>query len=138
MSLDVFSPKSLSLSFVKIRDYKEGGADDKEAAVNEDTAVRRSSMAFSIMCMFLTVLYAGFAGLTFAFSKSVLEELLNDDREEMSSRNKILSAHNTTHFVGGHHHYNDGYIGERFDVRRPNSVVGGGGFASPAPDTSII
>ena len=64
--------------FFKIRDYKEGGAEEKEA-VNEDTAVRRSSMAFSIMCMFLTVLYAGFAGLTFAFSKSLLEELLIDD-----------------------------------------------------------
>ena len=105
--------------------------------MNDDTAVRRSSMAFSIMCMFLTVLYAGFAGLTFAFSKSVLEELLDDDREEMSSRNKILSSHNATHFVGGHHLYNDGYIGERFDVRRPNPVVGGG-FAAPAPDASII
>ena len=122
--------------FFKIRDYKEGGAEEKEA-VNEDTAVRRSSMAFSIMCMFLTVLYAGFAGLTFAFSKSLLEELLIDDREEMSNRNKTLSSHNTTHFVGGHHHFNDGYIGERFDVRRPNSVVGGG-FTAPAPDTSII
>jgi hypothetical protein len=94
-------------------------------------------MAFSIMCMFLTVLYAGFAGLTFAFSKSVLEELIDDDREEMS-RNKIISSHNnhhSTHFVGGHH-FNDGYIGERFDVRRPNPV--GGGFAAPTTDASII
>jgi hypothetical protein len=92
-------------------------------------------MAFSIMCMFLTVLYAGFAGLTFAFSKSVLEELLVDDREEMS-RNKILSSSNhPTHYVGGHH-YNDGYIGERFDVRRQPTV--GGGFSAPTPDASII
>lgn len=101
----------------------------------EDTAVRRSSMAFSIMCMFLTVLYAGFAGLSFAFSKSVLEELVSDEREEVSARNKILSSSNhPTHFVGGHH-YNDGYIGERFDVRRQS---GPGGFSAPAPDTSII
>ena len=92
-------------------------------------------MAFSIMCMFLTVLYAGFAGLTFAFSKSVLEELLVDEREEQS-RHKILSSSNhPTHFVGGHH-YNDGYIGERFDVRRQPTV--GGGFTSSAQDSSII
>jgi hypothetical protein len=95
-------------------------------------------MAFSIMCMFLTVLYAGFAGLTFAFSKSVLEELLDDEQEEIA-RNKILSSHNNhhhpTHFVGGH--YNDGYIGERFDVVRRQPPVGGG-FAATATDSSII
>lgn len=84
-------------------------------------------MAFSIMCMFLTVLYAGFAGLTFAFSKSVLEELLVDEREETARR----TSSNPTHFVGG---YNDGYIGERFDVRRPT----GGGFVAPPPANSIV
>jgi hypothetical protein len=112
------------LDISQIRDYREG-EDNKEARV--DTAVRRSSMAFSIMCMFLTVLYAGFAGLTFAFSKSILEELLIDEREEASRK----TSSNRSHFVGG---YNDGYIGERFDVRRP----GTGGFVAPPPDTSII
>lgn len=86
-------------------------------------------MAFSIMCMFLTVLYAGFAGLTFAFSKSVMDELIEDERLEsamVSSRGKS----NPTHFVGGY----DGYIGERFDVLRN----GAGGFVTPAPDNNII
>jgi hypothetical protein len=85
-------------------------------------------MAFSIMCMFLTVLYAGFAGLTFAFSQSVLEELLVDEREDSARK----TSSNPTHFVGG---YNDGYIGERFDVRRP---PGAGGFVAPPPENSII
>lgn len=142
-----------------IRDYQEGGgggAEDKDAAQYEDTAVRRSSMAFSIMCMFLTVLYAGFAGLSFAFSKSVLEELNNDERDEILLRNNtkstnLLSSHH--HPFGGHNsigtntghpHYHttvDGYIGERFDVvpsRRPPVVSNGGGFASNAPDNGII
>ena len=91
-------------------------------------------MAFSIMCMFLTVLYAGFAGLTFAFSKSVLEELLEDERHEnalASSRGKP----NPTHFVGGYVSASDGYIGERFDVRRSNGATG---FVAPTPDKSII
>lgn len=86
-------------------------------------------MAFSIMCMFLTVLYAGFAGLTFAYSKSVLEELLEDERLE----NALASARcksNPTHFVGGY----DGYIGERFDVRRNGPT----GFVAPVPEKNII
>jgi len=85
-------------------------------------------MAFSIMCMFLTVLYAGFAGLTFLFSQAVLEELVEDERLE----NSLVSSRgmsNPAHFVGGY----DGYIGERFDVRRS----GAGGFVAP-PDKSII
>jgi len=75
------------------------------------------------MCMFLTVLYAGFAALTFAFSKAVLSEMAADEHEDAlaSTRNHK----NTAHFVGGY----DGYIGERFDVR-PN---GASGFVAPTP-----
>ena len=69
--------------------------------------------------MFLTVMYAGFAALTFAFSKSVLEELAEDERETI--RNTPRSK--PPGFVGGY----DGYIGERFDVRR------NGGFVAPPP-----
>ena len=70
--------------------------------------------------MFLTVLYAGFAALTFTFSKTVLSEMECDEHEEAlaSTRNKSAA-----HFVGGY----DGYIGERFDVR-PN---GASGFVAP-------
>lgn len=106
----------------QIRDYKEG-----EPEQDKDTAVHRSSMAFSIMCVFLTVLYAGFAGLTFTFSKAVLGEMTADFHEDglSSTRSK-----KTSHFVGGY----DGYIGERFDVR-PNSTSG---FVAPQPSEGTL
>ena len=63
-------------------------------------------MAFSIMCMFLTVVYAGFAALAYAFSHSILEENSADAREESYASHTRKSS-NTF----------GGYIGERFDVR---------------------
>lgn len=75
--------------------------------------MHRSSLAFSIMCMVLTVLYAGFAALTFAFSQSILEEMAADEHEEALQSTRTPK---TNHFVtpgGGY----DGYIGERFDMR---------------------
>lgn len=80
-------------------------------------------MAFSVMCMVLTVLYAGFAGLTFAFSRSVLDELDEDERLEALSSNRNTNSHFTAGTT-----YN-GYIGERFDVRRVNTQ----GFVTPKP-----
>ena len=71
------------------------------------------------MCMVLTVLYAGFAALTFAFSKAVLSEMAEDEHEDALNSTRSKNAH----FVTGY----DGYIGERFDVR-PNS-----GFVAPTP-----
>jgi hypothetical protein len=86
-------------------------------------------MAFSILCMVLTVLYAGFAALTFAYANGVIEEHTIDEREEamISTRNK------TVHFNAGY----DGYIGERFDVGRPRNG-GPAGFVSPsAPEAAL-
>jgi hypothetical protein len=83
-------------------------------------------MAFSILCMVLTVIYAGFAALTFAYSNGVIDEYIMDEREEqlmLSTRNK-----NVVHFNTGY----DGYIGERFDVGRPT------GFVSPTvPEATL-
>lgn len=75
-------------------------------------------MAFSIMCMFLTVIYAAFAALTYTYSKAVLEEMQEDDKHEL----QMITPRQNTQFVGGY----DGYIGERFDVRRASS-----GFVAP-------
>ena len=85
-------------------------------------------MVFSILCMFLTVVYASFAALTFTYANSIMEEHILDEREEamLSTRNK------TGHFNGY-----DGYIGERFDVGRPRNS-GPAGFVSPsAPDATL-
>jgi hypothetical protein len=105
-------------------------------------------MAFSIMCMFLTVLYAGFAALTFSFSHSIIEEHAADERDEA-----LAMAHHSNynqHKMTPHHHivagFNsngfDGYIGERFDVHRsisrgPNTG-GVGGFVPKGGDVSQL
>jgi hypothetical protein len=110
---------------IKIRDYSDAEDNgDQEISYDSD---RRSSMVFSILCMFLTVVYAGFAALTFAYANSIMEEHAFDEREEamLSTRNK------TGQFMGY-----DGYIGERFDVGRPRN--GPAGFVSPsAPDATL-
>jgi hypothetical protein len=97
----------------QIRDYQREGEERGDAS---NSAVEISSMAFSIMCMFLTVVYAGFAALTFAFSHSVMEENNADAREEAYSHNRKSSTGMFT----------SGYIGERFDVRPQ------GGFVAPS------
>jgi hypothetical protein len=79
----------------------------------------------------LTVLYAGFAALTFTFSSAVMEEHAHDAREQsmMSTRSKS----------GSHFNGYDGYIGERFDVGVGRTRNGPVGFVSPAPpDTMLI
>jgi hypothetical protein len=96
----------------EIRDYPREGEDGQSAYNN--TAVERTSMVFSIMCMFLTVIYAGFAALTFAFSHAIIEENNADAREEsltLSGKGKSINPI-----------FSSGYIGERFDVR-PSGFV---------------
>eukprot|EP00521_Asterionellopsis_glacialis_P013071 CAMPEP_0195296622 /NCGR_PEP_ID=MMETSP0707-20130614/19847_1 /TAXON_ID=33640 /ORGANISM="Asterionellopsis glacialis, Strain CCMP134" /LENGTH=287 /DNA_ID=CAMNT_0040358191 /DNA_START=285 /DNA_END=1145 /DNA_ORIENTATION=+ len=68
----------------EIKDYiREGEEADQDDYSNEEiAALERASVVFSIMCMFLTVLYTGFAGFTFVSSKEVLEEFEADAREE--------------------------------------------------------
>lgn len=98
----------------QIRDYREGEDRNREEQ-NAAGVNNRSSMAFSIMCMFLTLMYAGFATLTFVLSSSVLKEMDKDERTDL-------------HAQTGTVYHNNGYIGERFDVRRPTT-----GFVSPKP-----
>ena len=90
-------------------------------------------MAFSIMCMFLTVMYAGFAALTFSFSHSILEEHSHDEREEMPQHQMhkmTLHSHCSNAGYDG-----TGYIGERFDVHRSRQTTPGvvGSFVAPKP-----
>ena len=113
------------LSTHKIRDSREGddrGGADQVYGQREN----RLSMAFSILCMVLTVLYAGFAALTFFYSNGVMDEYTLDEREEammLSTRNKTVVNFNVGY---------DGYIGDRFDVGRP------AGFVSPtAPEATL-
>mmetsp|Transcript_15723 Transcript_15723/g.36211 ORF Transcript_15723/g.36211 Transcript_15723/m.36211 type:complete len:250 (-) Transcript_15723:238-987(-) len=95
----------------QIRDNREG-EDRGGGAANQYYGQRETrSMAFSIMCIVLTILYGGFAALTLAYAPDVINEHALDERDDImmtSTRNK------TVHFNAGY----DGYIGERFDVGR--------------------
>ena len=77
--------------------------------------------------MFLTVIYAGFAALTYAYANTIMSEHAIDEREEamLSTRNKA-----------GHFNAYNGYIGERFDVGigRP----GPASFVSPAAPEATL
>lgn len=102
----------------EIRDYPREGeerARDNESSA-QNTALERSSVAFSIMCMFLTVLYAGFAAMTYAFSQSVLIENENTPQEYDDQARHTNSAYS-------------GYIDNRFDVQLTSGTKTG--FVAP-------
>jgi hypothetical protein len=94
----------------------------------------KSSTAFSILCMFLTVLYAGFAALVFAYSEDWMEENRQDLRREA-----LRPTSSDDDFMGGYGDGGDddrpnrerirgdgrrGLIGNRFTVPSPGSAVG--------------
>jgi hypothetical protein len=68
-------------------------------------------MAFSIMCMFLTVLYLAFAATLYVFAQSLLEE--NDMDEEM---HRGQQQQQQQHGYNGQQHAYSGYIDNRFDI----------------------
>ena len=99
--------------------YNYGENQKNEQAAEE--GVERSSYAFSVMCAFLAVLYAGFAALVYAYS----DEILAENRAD--ARNEALSPSDpdpTPGYIGG----------ERFGVVttnpgiRPGDVGGERGF----------
>jgi len=65
----------------EIRDFVEAEGGREEGRMNNNV-ITKSSTAFSFLCVFLTILYAGFAGLTFCHSKDLLEENKADTRVE--------------------------------------------------------
>jgi len=98
----------------EVRDFREGeDRGNGDGGSSSYARADRSSIAFSIMCVFLTLLYAGFAALTFSFAHNVIQEQEQDVLEEARMPRK-----NTGTFG-----YN-GYIGERFDVARSKRSAG--------------
>lgn len=91
---------------------REDAQDDQESVVDQ------SSFAFSIMCVFFTIMYAGFALLIFWNSNALLEESVADAREEESNAERPLPETNDApgYFFGG----------DRFGVghRRPYAAAG--------------
>lgn len=127
-SLLMFSNLTLVCSVLfgefQIRDYQrdgEGGGKDEEWI--QDSALSRSSLAFSIMCVFLTVLYAGFAALVFTFADDLLRENAIDSRRE------ALTPSDPVH--------GSGYIdNDRFGVRGKPTHTNSEGFVSPQQSCS--
>lgn len=115
---------------------------DQQKFYYTNSAMRRSSTAFSIMCMCLTIMYAAFAFTLTGLSKSVLAEWAADDDDR--HHGYPLHHHQSNYhpkatpssFVVGAAGY-DGYIGERFDlgvssVRRNTATSSAaGGFVAP-------
>lgn len=102
------------------RGQSEDADDDEEENNNSNNIVYQSSYAFSIMCMFFTILYASFAALIFHNSHTLIEESVADARVEV-----LVNAE-------GHHisemNSAPGYIGgDRFGVARPWAKGGGVG-----------
>lgn len=92
----------------KIRDYRERGEGEgegeggKEWEEAQSAAYERSSATFSILCIFLTVLYSLFSGLVFVYSNDLLRENQEDIREEALRPSEPEAP--------------TGYIGSKFDV----------------------
>lgn len=66
------------------------------------------------MCMFLTILYFGFAALTFAYSNKIIKENEIDLRDNGDGQ---VRNHHQTSFTG--------FIDNRFDVRSSNGKQNG-------------
>ena len=126
------SPYFIGTLRVQIRHLSFGGgqndeADDDDAESNKNNnnnIVYQSSFAFSIMCMFFTILYASFSALIFHNSYTLIEESVADARDEL-----LVNAE-------GHHisemNSAPGYIGgDRFGVARSYGKSGGGGGTKP-------
>jgi len=70
----------------EVRDYRQNANRDGEGDQKQEYeffTVRRkgTSTAFSILCLFLAVMYGSFAGLVFYYSNNILEELIADETE---------------------------------------------------------
>mmetsp|Transcript_5842 Transcript_5842/g.14570 ORF Transcript_5842/g.14570 Transcript_5842/m.14570 type:complete len:272 (+) Transcript_5842:105-920(+) len=114
----------------QIRDNHEG-EDRGGGGANAVYGQRETrSTAFSIMCMVLTVLYAGFAALTLAYATNIIEEHAADERDETIMMTS--TGNKSVHFNSGY----DGYIGERFGVGQPRN--GPAGFVSKSPPESTL
>eukprot|EP00522_Entomoneis_paludosa_P016842 CAMPEP_0172464648 /NCGR_PEP_ID=MMETSP1065-20121228/51100_1 /TAXON_ID=265537 /ORGANISM="Amphiprora paludosa, Strain CCMP125" /LENGTH=216 /DNA_ID=CAMNT_0013220939 /DNA_START=18 /DNA_END=668 /DNA_ORIENTATION=+ len=104
----------------EVRDYRQNehdrnrdGAEEGEGEDFEFFAVRRkgTSLAFSILCLFLAAMYGSFAALVFTYSSKVLEELAADLTEDMPDTSvglaplatpRMSSKSSGAHFVRPH------------------------------------
>eukprot|EP00579_Thalassiosira_antarctica_P003840 CAMPEP_0201903370 /NCGR_PEP_ID=MMETSP0902-20130614/55443_1 /ASSEMBLY_ACC=CAM_ASM_000551 /TAXON_ID=420261 /ORGANISM="Thalassiosira antarctica, Strain CCMP982" /LENGTH=247 /DNA_ID=CAMNT_0048437411 /DNA_START=44 /DNA_END=787 /DNA_ORIENTATION=- len=91
----------------EIRDFNFGSGNNQEEQNdqnddgNNSVVVDQSSFAFSIMCIFFTVMYAAFAALVFYNSNLLLEESVADARDESASPGSNPEINNAPGYFGG-------------------------------------
>jgi len=117
----------------KIRDRTYGdGEGHEEGEGAQEMEVERSSTAFCIMCVFLTLVYGSYAALVYNYSEELLSENEKDIRQEATRPQTFAvdPASNAPGFIGG----------DRFDVRPHSAQMGSPGTTLPGgflkPDES--
>lgn len=97
----------------QVRDYNnhEGEEEEKHDQIGN---ISRSSTTFSILCIFLTILYSGFAALVFTYSNDLIQENLEDERREALRPSEDDSEDGRDHLRG--------YLGNKFIVQSPSSM----------------
>ncbi len=82
---------------------RQGGANDEYGTnTNSTSVVYQSSFAFSIMCIFFTVMYAAFSGVIFYNSYALLEESVADARDEsLDDDGDRKAANSAPGYIGG-------------------------------------
>mmetsp|Transcript_27528 Transcript_27528/g.32560 ORF Transcript_27528/g.32560 Transcript_27528/m.32560 type:complete len:273 (+) Transcript_27528:273-1091(+) len=104
----------------QVHDYQREGeqGNGKDEEYMQESALSRSSLAFSIMCLFLTIIYAGFAGLVFTYADDLLRENYIDSRQEALTPSDPENGR--------------GYIdSDRFGVEGKSTHITSEGFVSP-------
>jgi hypothetical protein len=87
---------------LQIRDFTFDARDQTEQNnTNSGRVVDQTSFAFSIMCIFFTIMYASFSVLVFSFSNSLLEESVADARDAALSPRKTEEQNHAPGFLGG-------------------------------------
>mmetsp|Transcript_14885 Transcript_14885/g.21042 ORF Transcript_14885/g.21042 Transcript_14885/m.21042 type:complete len:335 (+) Transcript_14885:300-1304(+) len=133
-----------------VREGEEAQEENEQANYEEMAALERASVVFSIMCMFLTVVYTGFAGFTFVSSKEVLQEFEADAREEAwygtTGRGSSLSgagrAAAAAYNIGQHLDVMGGVAAHRGSTTTSsktttnNNSIDTGGYNAPPPPLS--
>jgi hypothetical protein len=83
----------------QIRDFALNQNDNNNN--NNGNVVDQTSFAFSIMCIFFTIMYASFAGILFVNSTTLLEESVADANEEkLKPNDEQIHNHAPGHIMG--------------------------------------
>jgi len=120
------------------RNNGQEGQRNREREMRREN-MSRSSMAFSILCIFLTILYAGFAALVFVYSEAWMDENRQDLRREALRPTSSDDLEDDDDRPNRElRDVRRGLIGNRFTVPSPGSAVGvGDAFIRPTESGSF-